>query len=128
MSDKNYKRPKNLDLLRIRLPIGGAVSILHRVSGVLLVLALPLAFLLLQQSLRSPESFAQVVALLRSLSARAFLAFITILLAHHFLAGMRHLLLDLDIGISRSGGRLGAWLVLAGVAVVVVIAGGCLLL
>jgi succinate dehydrogenase / fumarate reductase cytochrome b subunit len=126
--NNNNKRPKNLDLLHIRLPIGGVVSILHRVSGVLLVLALPLAFLLLQQSLRNPESFARVVALLGSVPARAFLLFITILLAHHFLAGVRHLLLDLDVGITRSGGRFGAWLVLAGVAGTVVIAAGCLFL
>ena len=128
MADKNNKRPKTLDLLHIHLPIGGVVSILHRVSGVLLVLALPLAFLLLQQSLQGPEGFAQAVALLSSLPARALLFIITILLAHHFLAGMRHLLLDLDVGISRSAGRLGAWLVLGGVVGAVVIAGGCLFL
>ncbi len=128
MTDKNNKRPKNLDLLHIHLPIGGFVSILHRVTGVLLVLALPLAFLLLQKSLQGPEGFAQVVAQLSSLPARAFLFCITILLAHHFLAGVRHLLLDLDVGISRSAGRLGAWLVLAGVLGASVIAAGCLFL
>lgn len=128
MTENNKKRPKNLDLLHIHLPIGGFVSILHRVTGVLLVLALPIAFLLLQQSLQGPEDFAQVVALLSSLPARTFLFFITILLAHHFLAGVRHLLLDLDIGISRSGGRLGAWLVLGGVLGATLFAGGCLFL
>ena len=128
MSDKKHKRPKNLDLLSIRLPIGGVVSILHRVSGVLLVLTLPIAVLLLQQSLYSPERYDQVVAYLGTLPARVFLTCIAILLAHHFLAGVRHLLLDLDIGISRSNGRLGAWLVLAGVAVAGLIVGGCLLL
>lgn len=128
MPDKNYKRPKYLDLLHIRLPVGGFVSILHRVTGVLLVLALPPAYLLLQQSLRSPESFAQVVALLSSTPARVLLFFTTILLAHHFLAGVRHLLLDLDAGISRGGARLSAWLVLAGVmAVAMVTAGGLFL-
>jgi len=128
MSDKNYKRPKNLDLLHIRLPVGGVVSILHRVSGVVLVLALPLAIYLLQKSLQSSEGFAQVVVLLRSLPARVLLLFVTVLLTHHFLAGVRHLLLDLDVGISRSGGRLGAWLVLAGVGGVLLIAGGYLFL
>ena len=128
MSDKNYKRPKNLNLLRIRLPIGGLVSILHRVSGVLLVLALPPTFLILQQSLHSPESYAQIVTLLSSPPARALLLFVTVLLSHHFLAGLRHLLLDLGVGISRSGGRVGAWLVLAGVAGAVLMAGGFLYL
>jgi succinate dehydrogenase / fumarate reductase cytochrome b subunit len=128
MSDKKYNRPKNLDLLHIRLPIGGVVSILHRVSGILLVLVLPFAFLLLQRSLHSPESFAQVVALLGSLPARVFLLFVLTLLSHHFFAGVRHLLLDLDIGISRENARLGAWLVLAGVAGTVLISGGRLFL
>jgi len=128
MPDKNYKRPKNLDLLHIRLPIGGFVSILHRVTGVLLVLALPLAFMLLQESLRSPESFTQVLALLGSLPARVLLFFTTILLAHHFLAGVRHLLLDLDVGISRGGARLSAWLVLAGVMAVAMVTAGRLFL
>jgi succinate dehydrogenase / fumarate reductase cytochrome b subunit len=128
MTEKSKKRPKNLDLLHIHLPIGGFVSILHRVTGVLLVLTLPLAFLLLQQSLQGPEDFVQVVALLSSLPARALLLFVTILLAHHFLAGVRHLLLDLDVGISRSGGQLGAWLVLSGVLGATLIAGGCLFL
>ena len=128
MTGKSNKRPKNLDLLHIHLPIGGFVSILHRVTGVLLVLAMPFAFLLLQQSLQGPEDFAQVVALLSSLPARALLLFVTILLMHHFLAGVRHLLLDLDVGISRSGGQLGAWLVLGGVLGATLIAGGCLFL
>ena len=128
MYEKSHKRPKNLDLLHIRLPIGGVVSILHRVSGVLLVLALPFAFLLLQQSLQGPEGFAQVVAKLNTLSARALVFIITILLAHHFLAGVRHLLLDLDVGISRNSSRLGAWLVLAGVAGAALVAGGYLFL
>ena len=128
MTEKSKKRPKNLDLLHIHLPIGGFVSILHRVTGVLLVLALPLAFLLLQQSLQGPEDFAQVVALLSSLPARALLLFVTILLVHHFLAGVRHLLLDLDVGISRGGGQLSAWLVLGGVLGATLIAGGCLFL
>jgi succinate dehydrogenase / fumarate reductase cytochrome b subunit len=127
MAERNsHKRPKNLDLLRIRLPVGGVVSILHRVTGVLLVLLLPLAFLLLQSSLQSPEGYAQVVALLSSLPARVLLLFVTILLAHHFLAGVRHLLLDIDLGISRRGGRLGAWLVLVAVVGTAVVAGGCL--
>jgi succinate dehydrogenase / fumarate reductase cytochrome b subunit len=127
MAENNrHKRPKHLDLLRIRLPVGGVVSILHRVTGVLLVLALPLVFLFLQKSLQSPEGFAQVVAQLGSVPARVFLLLVAALLAHHFLAGVRHLLLDLDIGISRRGGRVGAWLVLAGVAGMLLIAAGCL--
>lgn len=128
MSQKKNKRPKNLDLLHIHLPVGGVVSILHRVTGVLLVLVLPFGFLFFQHSLQGPEGFAQIAALLGSLPARVFLFCVTVLLAHHFLAGVRHLLLDLDLGISRSGSRLGAWLVLVGVAGAALTTGGRLFL
>jgi len=124
MPIKNMKRPIHLDLLKISLPIGGFVSILHRITGVLLVLLLPLIFLLLQQSMLSPESFAKVVTLLNSLPARMLMFVATIFLVHHFLAGVRHLLLDLDVGISRRGGRLGAWLVLIGVLASAMIVAG----
>lgn len=127
MARKNNKRPVYLDLLRIRLPVGGVVSILHRVTGVLLVLALPFALSALQQSLSGPETFDRLAQALRPLPARLGLALALLVLAHHFLAGVRHLLLDLDIGISRDGSRRGAWLVLAGVALIALVGGGRLL-
>lgn len=118
MSGKNKKRPVHLDLLHIRLPVGGVVSILHRVTGVALVLALPAAIFLLRQSLLSPEGYGRVSALLQSLPMHIVLLLLTLAVAHHFFAGIRHLLLDLDIGISRGGSRRGAWLVLAAVALI----------
>jgi len=121
MPGKKTKRPVHLDLLRIRLPIGGIVSILHRVSGVLLVFLLPLMLLALQRSLTSNEGYIQVTGLLKSMPGRATLLVLVLLLIHHFLAGIRHLLLDIDVGISRSGSRRGAWLVIAGVAFVAIL-------
>ena len=123
MSLQKNKRPKNLDLLHIRLPVGGVVSILHRVTGILLVLVLPFGFLFFQRSLQSPEGFAHITTLVASLPARMLLFCVAVALAHHFLAGIRHLLLDLDLGISRDGGRFGAWLVLVGVAGVAALVG-----
>jgi succinate dehydrogenase / fumarate reductase cytochrome b subunit len=125
MSGKNNKRPVYLNLLHIRLPVGGVVSILHRVTGVTLVLALPGGMFLLRQSLVSPESYSGVSALLKSLPMRIGLLLLALSIAHHFFAGLRHLLLDLDIGISKTGSRRGAWLVLAAVAA---IAAGSLLI
>ena len=124
----NNKRPVYLNLLRIRLPVGAVVSILHRVTGLLLVAALPLLLLLLQHSLTSAEDYERVNIFLRTLPARILLLVLIIVLAHHSFAGVRHLLHDLDIGISRSGGRRGAWLVLAAVATVGTIAAGRLFL
>lgn len=117
---------KNLYLPGIRLPVGGVVSILHRVSGVLLVLLLPASLWVLQQSLTSPESYIAVTELVARLPGRLFLLALVLFGTHHLLAGIRHLLQDVDIGISRSGGRRGAWLVLTGVLIAVVVATGCL--
>jgi succinate dehydrogenase / fumarate reductase cytochrome b subunit len=57
-------RPKNLNLLSIRLPVNALVSILHRVSGFALFLVLPLLLWCLQQSLQSAQGFEQVQQLL----------------------------------------------------------------
>ena len=59
-----------------------------------------------------------MTALLHTLPARILLFVLLVMLAHHFFAGVRHLLLDLDIGVSRNAGKRGAWLVLAAVALV----------
>lgn len=128
MPVKNKKRPVHLDLLRIRLPIGGIVSILHRATGVLLVLALPFSMWVLQQSLVGAEQYQRMTDLLQSFPLRFLLFLLILALTHHFLAGIRHLFQDLDIGISRRGGRLGAWMVLAAGCVVAVLAAGCLFL
>ncbi len=119
--DKNKKRPVHLNLFVIRLPVTGVVSILHRLTGVLLVLAFPVFLYLLQQSLRDPAGFAEVREFLRSPVGRAFSLLATWLVAQHFYSGIRHLLLDMDIGIERSRARLGAWLVLAASGVTVLL-------
>jgi succinate dehydrogenase / fumarate reductase cytochrome b subunit len=124
----NNKRPVYLNLLRIHLPVGGVVSIAHRITGVLLVGSLPLMLLLLQQSLASTEDYQRVATLLQTLPARVLLLVLAVTLAHHFFAGVRHLLLDVDVGISHAGGRRSAWLVLAAVVAVGAIAAGRLFL
>jgi succinate dehydrogenase cytochrome b subunit len=92
------RRPVYLNLVKIRLPIPGIVSILHRVSGaVLLVFGIPLALLAVQWSLASAESFAN----LKAVFGHPLVKLVTIGLLwsylHHFFAGIRYLLLDLHI-------------------------------
>jgi succinate dehydrogenase / fumarate reductase cytochrome b subunit len=81
-------RPKNLNLFTIRMPVNALVSILHRVSGVVLFLILPLVLVLLQLSLHSAEGFAVAQQVLNSVLIK-LLAFF-----HHFFAGIRHLAMD----------------------------------
>ena len=91
------QRPKYLDLLRIRLPLPGLVSILHRISGAALFVFAWALLYLLQESLRSPESHAHFQALIRHWPVKLFLIGILWSFLHHFFAGLRHLLLDVQI-------------------------------
>lgn len=109
----NKKRPVNLDLTSIRLPLPGKVSILHRVSGVGLFLFLPVLLWLFSASLTSPETFATFKAVFSSLPAKVVLAGLIWAFAHHFCAGIRFLLLDLHIGIEKEAAGKSAAVVLA---------------
>jgi succinate dehydrogenase / fumarate reductase cytochrome b subunit len=99
-------RPVYLNLLAIRLPLPGLVSILHRVSGALLFLiGIPLLLCAVQASLASPESYAEMRAMLVHPLAKLTLLALAWAYIHHFLAGVRHLVLDLDIGTELSSAR-----------------------
>lgn len=102
-------RPVYLNLFQIRLPVPGFMSILHRASGALLSLAIPFGIYLLDLSLRGPEGYAKVHVLLDGWLATAVLVTMLWALAHHLLAGVRYLLLDLDVGIERPAYRYTAW-------------------
>jgi len=107
------KRPKNLDLTTIRLPLPGKVSILHRVSGVGLFLCFPLLLWLFQSSLTSAETFALFKAVASSLPAKVVLAGLIWAYAHHFCAGIRFLLLDVHVGVEKEAARKSAAAVFA---------------
>ena len=107
------KRPKNLDLTTIQLPLPGKVSILHRVSGAGLFLFLPVLLWLFGTSLGSAEGYAALKSVLASLPAKVILAGLLWAFVHHFCAGIRFLLLDLHIGIEKEAARKSAGAVLA---------------
>jgi succinate dehydrogenase / fumarate reductase cytochrome b subunit len=108
------KRPVFLNLLAIRLPAPGVMSIGHRVSGVALVVATPFLAHLLALSLRGPEGFAAAAAALDTGPARAAVVLLAWGLLHHLFAGVRYLLLDLDLGVELATARATAWIVLIG--------------
>lgn len=107
------KRPKNLDLTTIKLPLPGKVSILHRVSGAGMFLCFPVMLWLFGASLNSPESFASFKAVFATLPAKVVLAGLLWAFIHHFCAGIRFLLLDLHIGIDKEAAKQSAGIVLA---------------
>ncbi|OMG52662.1 succinate dehydrogenase, cytochrome b556 subunit [Azonexus hydrophilus] len=107
------KRPKNLDLTTIRLPLPGKVSILHRVSGAGLFLCLPVMLWLFSASLESPESYASFQSVAGMLPVKVILAGLLWAFVHHFCAGIRFLLLDMHIGIEKEAAGKSAAVVFA---------------
>lgn len=106
------KRPVYLNLFKIRLPIAGMVSLAHRLSGILLFIAIPFAVYLLDISVISKEGFSQVISLLQHPLVQLVQVVLVWSLAHHFFAGIRFLLIDADIGVDKAQARVGAWLVI----------------
>jgi len=121
------KRPKFLNLFQIHMPVGAVASIVHRMTGALLFLVLPGAVFLLELSVRSPEGFEQAQAILRSPLARLAGVMLAWALLHHLLAGIRFLLLDFAIGVSRERARMSAWLVNLGSPVLLLVILGLML-
>jgi succinate dehydrogenase / fumarate reductase cytochrome b subunit len=119
----NKTRPVNLDLGTIRLPVTAKASILHRASGVFLVVGIAVLLYLLDLSLSGPDGFAQVAALLSAPLARFVLWAVLAGLAYHAVAGIKHLLMDLGIGESLEGGILAARITF-GVSAVLIAAAG----
>lgn len=103
------QRPVFLNLTKIRLPVTGIVSIFHRLSGLLLAFCIPLLIYLFDLSLRSPRGFAEVQQLLQSPLLKLVLTAGVWALSHHLIAGVRFLLIDIDIGILRASARRSAW-------------------
>ncbi len=120
-------RPVFLNLAQITLPVGAVTSILHRLSGVLLATGVPALLYLLQRSLGGEAGFAEASALLSQPLVKIFLVALAWALAHHMLAGMRHMLTDVDVGSSLGKARRSAWSVnLAALAIAVLAAGAVL--
>jgi len=119
----NKKRPKHLALHRIKLPLPGFVSILHRVSGALLFLALPALLWMLQYSLRSIETYTQLMEVLAFPLAKLLLLGVLWSFLHHFCAGLRYLAIDLHFIGNLAQARSSSWAVMAVSLVLTVIAG-----
>lgn len=108
--DKNTPAPIFLNLLQIKLPVGGLTSIAHRISGVMLFLSIPLVAWLFALSLQDENGYREALRHLESWPLRALSVVLVWSLSHHLLAGLRHLLLDIDIGADRHRARRSAWL------------------
>ncbi|MGN6579394.1 MAG: succinate dehydrogenase, cytochrome b556 subunit [Bordetella sp.] len=100
------------DISKYRLPLPGRLSILHRVSGMLLFLCLPLVLLpLWGASVSSPEGYASVAKCVGYFPVKVVLLVLIWGFLHHFCAGIRFLLLDLHYGVDKASARKSAGVV-----------------
>ena len=109
-------RPVNLSMgqvldVNLKSPVALA-SILHRLSGVIVFLLVPVLLWILDKSLSSPEGFAQVQAIFDSFIVRFIVWVFVAGLIYHFIAGIKHLLADMGIAEELQSGRVAATIAL----------------
>jgi len=91
------KRPVFINLLQIKFPPTAIASIMHRIAGILMIISLPFLIYLFNLSLQNPSSFASVQALSQHPLISLYLYLLLWAISHHFLAGIRYFLVDLEI-------------------------------
>jgi succinate dehydrogenase / fumarate reductase cytochrome b subunit len=102
-------RPVFLNLAAIQLPVGALTSIAHRISGVVLGVSVPFWLYAWDLSTRDAEGFQSAGALMGAPAARVALVLFVWALAHHVLAGIRHLLSDVNVGSTLRTARKSAY-------------------
>ncbi len=119
------KKPVFLNLFIIRFSIAAIMSVIHRISGMVMVMAIPVLLYLLQLSLNSNQGFDTVAAFFAHPLGLIILFLMLWALMHHLFAGIRYLLIDIDVGVERPTYRISAWAVmLASPLVALMLLGG----
>lgn len=114
-------RPIYLDLIKIRLPMPGIISIMHRGFGLILSFSIPVFTYLFALSLQSEDGFKQA---LQYLDYKIFLPAYFVLIwgfIHHLFAGIRYLLIDIEIGVDRKTSFYSSYVVLVAALVVSIV-------
>ena len=112
---KKDTRPINvgiLDLLKFAWPFQALVSITHRIAGVILYVGIAFLLFALQMSLESEAGFNELKMMIASPLGKFITWGILSALAYHFVAGIKHLIVDFGIGETLEGGFMAARLVL----------------
>jgi len=107
------QRPVNLDLSTIKMHPAANASILHRISGVIMVFAIGILLWALSLSLSSVEGFAQVESLLSGLFFKIIILGTLSALIYHLLGGIRHLIMDLGYFEELPSGNTTAKIIIA---------------
>ena len=119
----NKNRPVNLDLSTIKMPLAAIASILHRISGVFLLIGTGFLVWMLSQSLDSRQGFEAVRAMLQGSFAKFALWVTLSAVIYHLVAGIKHLIIDMGIGETKEGVKLLSIGVLSIAGVLIILAG-----
>lgn len=117
------KRPVNLDLFSIHLPLAAWTSIAHRASGVIVFVGIAILLWVFDLSMSSEEGFNRVRETMMSPLFKFIIWAILSALAYHLVAGVKHLLLDMGIGESKEAAPRGATLVIIVSLILIVLLG-----
>ena len=93
------------ELSNYRMTLASIVSILHRISGFIMFIALPLALYMLQQSLLSEGTFKHFAGIASHPLAKLVILGLAWAYFQHFCAGVRHLFMDLHLGLDKDSAR-----------------------
>ena len=117
------QRPKNLNLFTIRFPIPAIASILHRISGLVVFLFIPFILWGLYSSLASQQSFDHLHEIFTTPWIKFVVWCVLSAFLYHFVAGIRHLLMDIGIGEELKSGKLSAIVTILIAAVLIILTG-----
>lgn len=105
-------RPININPFTIKLPLSALTSIAHRLSGLFLFLTIPFVLWALQTLLETPRGYEQLAELMSPIACKIFVWLFFVSMGYHILAGMRHLLMDMQLlPENLTSARISAWVV-----------------
>ena len=104
-------RPVNHNPFKYKFPITALVSIGHRISGIVLFIAIPFALSALSDIKASQESFAALSTTISGFAGVIVLAFLGALF-YHLMAGIRHLIMDFGYGETMRIAKITAWILI----------------
>ncbi len=97
----------------IKFPVTAITSILHRITGIFLFLALPLLIWMLELSISGESNFYELRSLLQQPFMRLISWLLAVIAGYHVFAGIRHILMDMNVlPVSLRSGSISAWVII----------------
>ena len=121
-SKVNNSRPKNLNLFTIRFPLPAIISIIHRITGAVLFFAIPFILWAFSESL-TYDGFLRLHTWRDSLYFKFLILIVFTPFWFHCVAGIRHLLMDVNIGDSLKMGKLTASIAIVVALILILLTG-----